>query len=223
MDNVFYDKLLNISTCVRNEPLFETDNFFRYEATDYDYLGILLNNYILEDNDCLVDFGCGLGRVPFFIHSLFNCSVKGIEYNSSIFFRAEENKLHYSCNHKYPSEINFYNMNAVDYVVEDCDNVFYFFNPFSINIFSKVVSNILESVENSPREVDIILYYPDYSYIYLLENQTYFYRISDIELGKKTLKDDRERFIIYRYNPFKLLGGVRNKTIMESYSFTMRF
>lgn len=223
MDNIFYDKLLNIKTCVNNETLVETANFFRYEATDYDDLGVLLNNYIVEDDDCLVDFGCGLGRVPFFIHSLFNCKVKGIEYNRSIYIKAEKNKLYYNCNHRYPSEINFYNINAVDYEIEDCDNVFYFFNPFSINIFSKVVSNILESVMRSPREVDIVLYYPDHSYIYLLENQTYFYRLLDVELGERTIKDDRERFVIYRYNPFKILGGLKHEAVIESYSFTMRF
>ena len=45
-----------------------------------------------------------------------------------------------------------------------------------------VVNNILLSVENTGREVDIILYYPSEDYIFFLENQTAFELKKEVRL-----------------------------------------
>ena len=62
------------------------------------------------------------------------------------------------------------------------DNRFYFFNPFSVQVFMNVVNNILLSVEAVEREMDIILYYPSEDYIFFLENQTAFELKREIRL-----------------------------------------
>lgn len=41
-------------------------------------------------------------------------------------------------------------------------NWFYFFDPFEINIFGKVIQNICESIERLPRKVHIINILPRY-------------------------------------------------------------
>ncbi len=46
------------------------------------------------------------------------------------------------------------------FLAEAADTTFYFFNPFPATTFSKVVSNILHSVDQIVRPVDIVLHYP---------------------------------------------------------------
>ena len=93
--------------------------------------------------------------------------------------------------------INFLCTLAQEYEISDKDNKFYFFNPFSVHIFMKVVENILISFENNPRKIDIILYYPSDDYIYYLENCTPFMQIEEVRLDDLYKKDNQERFLIY--------------------------
>ena len=76
-------------------------------------------------------------------------------------------------------------------------NRFYFFNPFSIQIFRKIVENILISLENTPREVELILYYASDEYQYFLEHRTAFTLKQEITLPNYK-RDHRERFLIYQ-------------------------
>ena len=111
-----------------------------------------------------------------------------------------ENKKSFLKNHKKDkSKINFLNAMAQDYSIEKADNKFYFFNPFSVQIFSSVINNILLSVEENPRTVDLILYYPSDDYIYYLENNTAFYLEKEIEVQLLGKNDFRQKFSIYRY------------------------
>ena len=75
-------------------------------------------------------------------------------------------------------------------------NRFYFFNPFSVQIFRQVVRNILTSVKKSPREVDIILYYPMPEFKRFLHNDTPFRLINKVKLSGTV--DPKEKFLIYR-------------------------
>jgi len=84
---------------------------------------------------------------------------------------------------------------AERYKVEKEDNCFYFFNPFTVPIFKKVVNNIIRSVDKHNRPVDMILYYPFPDYVDFLRT-TPFTIIKDIEVPDAT--DVRERFVIYR-------------------------
>ena len=61
----------------------------------------------------------------------------------------------------------------------------------------KVLENILISVEESKRIVDLILYYPSDDYIFFLENYTFFMLFKEIRL-ENFKNDNRERFLIYR-------------------------
>jgi hypothetical protein len=78
------------------------------------------------------------------------------------------------------------------------DNRFYFFNPFSIQIFRNIVKNILLSIEKFPREVEIVLYYPSDDYIYFLDNHTSFKLKEEIPLPGLYEINTNERFLIYQ-------------------------
>ncbi|MFE8701358.1 methyltransferase [Cytobacillus sp. FJAT-54145] len=196
MREQYYDKLLNIQTTGEQAGFNDSLHYHRYEVTPYSALEQLFNNYQLKKSDHLVDFGCGKGRLNFFLHHRFQATVTGIEMNEIFFEKAIKNRSEYLKIHKdIASKINFFCCLAQDYKVDNLDNRFYFFNPFSIPIFMSVVKNILISMENSPREVDLILYYPSEDYIYFLEYQTPFELFEEISLNKR---DQNERFLIYR-------------------------
>ena len=73
-----------------------------------------------------------------------------------------------------------------------------YINPFSVQIFIKVVTNIIYSVVDEYRPVDLILYYPSDDYIYYLENYTIFQLIKEIKLNKHYEQDNREKILVYR-------------------------
>ena len=81
--------------------------------------------------------------------------------------------------------------------VEEKDNKFYFFNPFSVQIFMKVIENILKSFEKNPRDMDLIIYYPSDEYIQFLEYRTPFMLENEIILEELYKSDDKEKFVIY--------------------------
>jgi hypothetical protein len=117
------------------------------------------------------------------------------------FFHKEaiENKKDYLKKHKKnKNDINFLNCFAEEYNINPSDNKFYFFNPFSIQIFIKVIRNILLSVEKYEREVDVILYYPSDDYIYFLENNTSFVLRDEIKSSYLHDNDPRQSFLVYR-------------------------
>ena len=191
------DKLLGIRTVGIREWKGGQVHFNRYEATPYKALEILFENYKLDESDQVVDFGCGRGRVAFYIHNRFHVPVTGVEVNDLTFEEALDNKARYQRKAKHISApINFEYGNADHYEVKKEDNCFYFFNPFSVHIFRKVVKNIIDSVKEHKRTVDLILYYPLYEYKKFLKSNTDFTivnKIRALETG-----DKKEKFIIYR-------------------------
>ncbi|TPF97058.1 SAM-dependent methyltransferase, partial [Clostridium perfringens A] len=102
-------------------------------------------------------------------------------------------------------KLNFINCFAERYPIDSKDNKFYFFNPFSEQIFIKVVGNILDSVSNHERPVDIILYYPSDDYIYYLENYTPFSLKKEIKIPNKYEYDSREKILIYELSYLNLI------------------
>ena len=45
----------------------DTFDFHRYEPTSYDVLDAVFDAFIPNSEDVLVDYGCGLGRLNFYI------------------------------------------------------------------------------------------------------------------------------------------------------------
>lgn len=194
-----FDQMLRIRTTGLREWKNHSTHFNRYEATPYKALQQLFQVYKLKETDQLVDFGCGRGRVPFYIHHHFQIPVTGIEVNDKTYEEALNNKISYRQQAKHilaPIKLK-YGL-AEQYEVKKSDNRFYFFNPFSAKIFKKVVSNIMNSLEEHDRSVDIILYYPLQEYKQILKKHTPFYLMNKVRVPEA--QDKKEKFLIYRYN-----------------------
>lgn len=193
-----YEKLLNIDTLGEELWSEKIRHYHPYQATSYECLDELFKIYSLNEEDFIVDFGCGKGRLNFYINYRFNSNVVGIEMEETYYNKCIKNKESYISKYKRGKEkIDFKCCYAQDYEINSKDNKFYFFNPFSVQIFRKIVENILESVYKNERYVELILYYPSDDYIYYLENETPFILKEEIQLDKLYKKDINERFLVY--------------------------
>ncbi|NLY72691.1 MAG: SAM-dependent methyltransferase [Tissierellia bacterium] len=194
----YHDKRLGIDTGGYREWLDEPE-YYRTESTPYRALQELASFFPLDKERRVLDLGCGRGRVSFFLHDSFGVNVTGIELQLATYNELklnEENYLYKKDLKKTP--FNFLWTSVEDYLPED-EDIFYFFNPFSVKIFRKVLSNIEESLKKNDREAFIILYYPFVDYKYYLEKNTSFERVLRVPLAWED--DEREVFLIYRHLP----------------------
>jgi SAM-dependent methyltransferase len=194
MNEQFYDGMLNIKTGGIQKGFHTSVHYHRYEPTPYSALEKLFRHYELTESDRVVDFGCGKGRLIFYTHYLFRNTVVGIEMDEKLFHDAVENRTRYTKKNKNSyAQIHLHCCLAEDYPIHPLDNRFYFFNPFTIQIFRKIINNILRSIEISKRRIELVLYYPSEEYIDFLGNSTSF-------ILKEELIDrpnSNERFLIY--------------------------
>ena len=198
MHDFEWDKKLNINTEGRDATL-EDSHHYPYEPTPYSVLERLAESGYIKKENILIDYGCGKGRLLFYINHFFNSKVTGIEMNKNFYNDCLINKKSYLTKHRNISHnIEFINDFAENYIVDENDNKFYFFNPFSVQIFMKIIDNILESLEKNTRPVEIILYYPSDDYIYYLETCTAFELIGEVKIDELYSKNSRERFLVYR-------------------------
>lgn len=194
------DRKLHIRTEGTIEILQSSAHYNRYEATPYSVLDALFEVYPLRSTDHIVDFGCGKGRVPIYSAYRFGCLATGIDLNGRLLQEAFLNLTEFRASRKRTrGAIEFELITAETYTIQPMQNVFYFFNPFSVEVFQSVIHNVLDSTERHKRRVDVILYYPTTAFIYFLEEQSPFERIEDMPIPALSTGDEDERVLIYRY------------------------
>ncbi len=196
-----YDRLLQIHTMSVAEQPTQNAHYHHYEATPYGILDALFESYTLKKTDGFVDIGCGKGRVLFYVHHHYHCSVTGIEMNEQLYRMALDNVSNYlqKVNVKKSGSIRIECCLAEAYEVENNENRFFFFNPFSIEIFRRVIDNIVNSVEQYKREVEVILYYPSAEYMEFLQTHTPFEFVQEVKVPGLHDINPSERFAIFRY------------------------
>lgn len=201
MKEYYYDKLLNIHTRgkqaagIFSEELY----YYPYEPTPYHALEVFAKHYEVKKNDQFVDFGCGKGRFSFFLNHTFDVSSVGIEMDQLLCEAAFENRERYYTKHSDNRDVYFYRCYAEEYEIHPLDNRFYFFNPFSVQIFKKVVQNIISSLEKSNRELELILYYASEEYVSFLKKTPFVWK-DEIRVPFLYHLDSSERFLIYRFD-----------------------
>lgn len=193
------DRMLRIKTAGTREWMNQSSHYNRYEATPYNALDELFHVYEVERTDVFVDYGCGKGRLPFYVNHYFGVSATGVEMSGQLYQDALENQANYKPKKKASGSVRFECGLAEVYEVEPLDNRFYFFNPFSVEIFMKVIDQILQSIENSKRSVDVILYYPTSEYLAFLNFRSPFKLVKEVCIPELYEQNHNERFLIYRY------------------------
>ena len=155
-----WDKLLRIKTTGRDDS--NADQYcYPYEPTLYSVLERLANSGLIRKKDVVLDYGCGKGRVDFFLAYQARANTIGIEYDERIYQSAMMNQETAVSGAKTRFEL----AKAEGYVVPTEVKHCYFFNPFSVELLHKVIARILESYYESPREMYLFFYYPSDEYI----------------------------------------------------------
>ena len=188
-----WDKQLQIKTTGRDDS--NSDQYrYPYEPTPYSVLERLANSGLIRKKDVLLDYGCGKGRVDFFLSYQTKAETIGIEYDERIYNSALENKKSYVSGRK----VEFVLTNAEKYEVPSEVNRCYFFNPFSVEILRKVMARIMESYYDNPREIMLMFYYPSEEYISYLMTVDGLSFYDEINCGDLFERDnERERIMIF--------------------------
>lgn len=189
-----WDKRLRIRTTGRDET--NADQYHHpYEPTPYCVLERLADSGFFGRKDVVLDYGCGKGRVDFFLAYRTRARAIGIEYDEHIYRSALENR-----NTAHPkAKADFLPARAEAFEVPADINRCYFFNPFSVEILRKVMARILESYYENPREIFLFFYYPAREYI------AYLMTVAELDFYDEIDCDDlfegndpRERILIFQ-------------------------
>lgn len=198
-----WDKLLQIQTAGRDD--LGADQYHHpYEPTPYSVLERLAGSGLFSQDDVVVDYGCGKGRVGFFLSYRTKAKTIGIEYDSRIYESAQKNRKTASAKAK----ADFVLTRAEEYILPPQVNRCYFFNPFTVEILHKVMARILESYYEYPREIFLFFYYPSdefVAYLMTVEELDFFDEIECEDLFDG--KEMRERILIFQLPCYELRQG----------------
>lgn len=193
-NEIRWDKLLHIQTMGRDDS--NSDQYrYPYEPTPYSVLERLANAGYIGKNNTLLDYGCGKGRVDFFLSYQTRCRSIGIEYDERIYQKAAENRIKAVSGSRVSMEL----ANAETFVVPETADRMYFFNPFSVEILEKVIARVLESYYQNPRMIQMFFYYPSDDYISYLMTVDALMFADEIPCGDLFPGNEpRERIVIFQ-------------------------
>ena len=174
-----WDRLLAVRTTGRDDT--NADQYrYPYEPTPYSVLERLANSGLIRKENTLLDYGCGKGRVDFFMSYQTRCQSIGVEYNERIYEKAMNNKESAVAS----GRVSFALANAERYTVPE--------------LLKKVIARILNSYYENRRTVKLFFYYPSDEYIaYLMTVEELLF--SD-EIDCRDLFDGnnvREKIVIF--------------------------
>ena len=192
-----WDQRLGIDTIGRDDV--RADEYrYPYEPTPYYVLERLADSGLITKEDVVLDYGCGKGRVDFFLSAQTQAATIGIEYDERIYQSAVDNQKRAAKGMKTEFVLTRAERYEVPWNVNRC----YFFNPFSKEILHSVMARILASYYAASREMFLFFYYPSDEYVaYLMgvEELDFYDEIECDDLFDG--KDPRERILIFSLPP----------------------
>lgn len=140
---------------LRPKPIHNADKILGssgYEASPLEYLD-MLNSELIKDenisNYTFIDIGSGKGKV------IFYNLIKNSPYKEYIGIEADKNFNDIALNNlntfnkPINKNVEFLEMNILDYAAEAKDCVYYFFQPFGKAIFDRFIINNWEVIKNT--------------------------------------------------------------------------
>ena len=189
-----WDKLLKIKTSGRDDT--KSDCFrYPYEPTPYAVLERLANSGFIRKQDVVLDYGCGKGRVDFFLAYQTRAHCVGVEYDERIIAVARENQNTAVS----AGRVEILLGNAETFPVPEKVNRIFFFNPFSVEILQTAMARILESYYENPRELLLFFYFPSpeyISYLMTVDELSFYDEIDCSDLFEEN--KDREKIVIFQ-------------------------
>lgn len=189
-----WDKLLQIKTAGRDDVNADCYRY-PYEPTPYSVLERLADSGLIRGGDVVLDYGCGKGRVDFFLSAQTQAKTIGIEYDERIYRDAVENQKAATSRAK----AEFVLARAEVYEVPAEVNRCYFFNPFSLEILQKALARVIESYYGKLRDILLFFYYPSEEYLSWLMTVDELEFYDEIPCGDLfDGNNPRERIVIFR-------------------------
>jgi hypothetical protein len=139
-------------------------------------------NYLksINENNNLVDFGCGKGRAMVVAAYFGFKKITGIDFARPLCLLAEQNIKRTSP--IFPeTDFKIICDDVVNYSIDKDHNVFFFFNPFDEVVMLTVVKNILFSLKKNPRKVYIMYSNPVHKEIFLSAGFGEIYYLKKLE------------------------------------------
>ena len=187
-----WERKLNICTIDRDDTK-EDANHYPYEPTPYVVLERLVESGYVEHENSVVDYGCGKGRVGFFLNHQLGCKVLGIDFDERMCALAQENRSTYGID----KDVTFVCISAEKYEISDAD-CFYFFNPFSVAVLRSVIGKIRKSYYENPREMKLFFYYPSDEYVSYLMTVSELCFVDEIDCQDLFEgQNEREKVLIF--------------------------
>jgi len=192
MDEHQWDRKLRIRTAGRDAQ--QADAYrYPYEPTDYAVLQRLAESGYIHRDSIVVDYGCGKGRVGFFLNHVIGCRVIGVEYDERIYAEALNNQRLYS-----GTGVEFVCARAETFEAGNAD-CFYFFNPFSLEILRSVMGKLVEFYYEKPRKMYLFFYYPSEEYCSWLMTAPELTFLEEIDCRDLFLGScEREKILVYQ-------------------------
>lgn len=187
------DSQLGIKTTGRNDAHSDTHRY-PYEPTSYSVLDRLMESEYIAADDVILDYGCGMGRVPIYLNYKLGSKGYGVELIKDFYRQACENAavmniqecVQLSCG------------KAEKYEVPSDVTACFFFNPFDLGILRGVMKKIFSSYDLTPRNIKLFFYYPQDEYVAYLSMLPELDFVDEIDCTDLFKEDDsRNRIMVF--------------------------
>lgn len=138
-----------------------------YEPTPERVFHSIMSGLAIDyENYHFIDYGSGKGRVILMASRYPFKEIVGVEFGRELVKIAENNIISYKDPRQRCKQIKSYCMDAVDFEIPSSNVVLYFFNPFTSDVMSKIVDNIISSYNKLPRDIVVVYYHPQSSRLF---------------------------------------------------------
>ena len=172
---------LDFSTFLEPDDLgLSPKKSFPYERSNEKMLKFVFDDLPINNNDSLLDIGCGKGYAISILKKYPFNKVDGVEISSTLANIARNNLR------KLKIESTIYESDAINFSGLDSYNYLYISNPFPESEMCKFAQTIKRSLINNPRDITIVYYNPLF-YKYFKElsykSQLYEQYVDNMKIG----------------------------------------
>lgn len=128
----------------------------RYQPTRPRPFARMMADLKLPKHNVFVDMGCGKGRVLLLAADYGFRKVRGVDFSPCLCAIARENISRYFPKATREPAIEVIEADVADYPVGDEESVFFLFHPFDAVVLNSLITNIIASMDRSPRPVWLI-------------------------------------------------------------------
>lgn len=183
-----WDRALRVQTAGREDE--RGVKYMPYEPTPYAVLSRLAESGLIRAGDHVLDYGCGKGRVTFFLAAQTGCRATGIDHSEKLIAMAEANRARFL----HADRVRFLRARAEAYEPRE-ENVCFFFNPFSEEVLRVALRRILRPRRAPSR---LIFYYPSDGFLACLAAEEGLRAAGEIDCRDLFGgRDPRERMLVY--------------------------